>query len=34
MRAGDPLHAKENYRRYLELNPGAPDALFIESIVK
>jgi serine/threonine protein kinase len=34
MRAGDPAHAKENYRRYLELAPGAPDALFIESIVK
>ncbi|MBC8132906.1 MAG: protein kinase [Deltaproteobacteria bacterium] len=34
MRAGDPGRAKENYRRYLELAPGAPDAMFIESIVK
>lgn len=34
MRAGNPGRAKENYRRYLELAPGAPDAMFIESIVK
>ncbi|MEP6654989.1 MAG: protein kinase [Myxococcales bacterium] len=34
MRAGNPTRAKENYRRYLELAPGAPDAMFIESIVK
>jgi serine/threonine protein kinase len=34
MRAGDAARAKENYRRYLELSPGASDALFIESIVK
>jgi len=34
MRAGDPVRAKENYRRYLELAPTAPDVMFIESIVK
>jgi tRNA A-37 threonylcarbamoyl transferase component Bud32 len=34
MRAGDPTRAKENYRRYLEIFPTAPDAMFIESIVK
>ena len=34
MRAGNAGLAKENYRRYLELAPHAPDALFIESIVK
>lgn len=34
MRAGDPVRAKENYRRYLELEPRGPDAMFIESIVK
>jgi len=34
MRAGKAALAKENYRRYLELDPNAPDAVFIESIVK
>ena len=34
MRAGKPALAKDNYRRYLELEPNAPDAVFIESIVK
>jgi Flp pilus assembly protein TadD len=34
MRSGNSARAKENYRRYLELSPDAPDAMFIESIVK
>jgi Flp pilus assembly protein TadD len=34
MRSGNSARAKENYRRYLELAPDAPDAMFIESIVK
>ena len=34
MRAGQPDRASENYRRYLELAPDAPDAAFIKSIVK
>ena len=34
MRAGKAGLAKENYRRYLDLAPNAPDKLFIESIVK
>lgn len=34
MRAGDPARANDNYRRYLELAPSAPDAAFIRSIVK
>jgi serine/threonine protein kinase len=34
MRAGQPDRARENYRRYLELAPDAPDAAFIKSIVK
>jgi len=34
MRAGNASLAKDNYRHYLELAPNAPDALFIESIVK
>jgi serine/threonine protein kinase len=34
MRAGKAALAKDNYRRYLELDPNAPDAVFIESIVK
>jgi Flp pilus assembly protein TadD len=34
MRSGNSARAKENYRRYLELSPEAPDAMFIESIVK
>jgi serine/threonine protein kinase len=34
MRAGQPERARENYRRYLELAPEAPDAAFIKSIVK
>ena len=34
MRSGNSSGAKDNYRRYLELAPGAPDALFIESILK
>ncbi|MDX2022972.1 MAG: protein kinase [Deltaproteobacteria bacterium] len=34
MRAGDPARANENYRKYLELAPSAPDAAFIKSIVK
>jgi Flp pilus assembly protein TadD len=34
MRAGDPSRANDNYRKYLELAPSAPDAAFIKSIVK
>jgi Flp pilus assembly protein TadD len=34
MRAGKAALAKENYRRYLELDPNAPDAVFIEGILK
>ncbi len=34
MRAGDPTRAKQNYIRYLELYPDAPDRAFIQSIVK
>ena len=34
MRAGDPARASDNYRKYLELAPSAPDAAFIKSIVK
>jgi Flp pilus assembly protein TadD len=34
MRAGNANLAKDNYRHYLELAPNAPDAMFIESIVK
>jgi Tfp pilus assembly protein PilF len=34
MRAAQPDRAKENYRRYLELAPDAPDAAFIKSIVR
>jgi Flp pilus assembly protein TadD len=34
MRSGNSARAKENYRRYLELSPDAPDSMFIESIVK
>ena len=34
MRAGSANLAKDNYRRYLELAPNAPDAVLIESIVK
>jgi len=34
MRAGNATLAKDNYRHYLELAPNAPDAMFIESIVK
>ena len=34
MRAGRVTQAKENYRRYLEIEPNAPDAVFIESMIK
>jgi serine/threonine-protein kinase len=34
MRAGDVALAKENYRRYLDVAPNAPDAVFIESMIK
>ena len=34
MRAGKPTPASDNYRRYLELSPDAPDAAFIRSYVK
>jgi Flp pilus assembly protein TadD len=34
MRAGGVTQAKENYRRYLEIEPNAPDAVFIESMIK
>jgi predicted RNA polymerase sigma factor len=34
MRAGQVTEAKESYRRYLDLAPNAPDAMFIESILK
>jgi Flp pilus assembly protein TadD len=34
MRAGSVTLAKENYRRYLEIEPNAPDAVFIESMIK
>ena len=34
MRSGNSGRAKDNYRRYLQLDPDGPDALFIESIVK
>jgi len=34
MRSGDPGRASDNYRKYLELAPNAPDAAFIKSIVK
>jgi tetratricopeptide (TPR) repeat protein len=34
MRAGNVVAAKDSYRRYLELAPNAPDAVFIESMIK
>lgn len=34
MRAGSVTQAKQNYRRYLEIEPNAPDAVFIESMIK
>ena len=34
MRAGNVAQAKDNYRRYLEIEPNAPDAVFIESMIK
>jgi len=34
MRAGSAPLAKENYRHYLDLAPNAPDAVFIESMIK
>ena len=34
MRAGRTREANENYKRYLELAPNAPDAPFIKSIIK
>jgi len=34
MRAGSVAQAKDNYRRYLEIEPNAPDAVFIESMIK
>jgi len=34
MRAGNVAQAKDSYRRYLEIEPNAPDAVFIESMIK
>jgi len=34
MRAGRTREANDNYRQYLELAPGAPDALFVKSMIK
>jgi serine/threonine-protein kinase len=34
MRAGRAREANDNYRQYLELQPNAPDAPFIKSIIK
>lgn len=34
MREGRPADAKDAYRKYLELSPSAPDAAFIEEIIK
>jgi Flp pilus assembly protein TadD len=34
MRAGNASQAKENYQKYLELAPNAPDAMFVKSIIK
>ena len=33
-RAGDAGQANQNYKKYLELAPNAPDAMFIKSILK
>jgi serine/threonine-protein kinase len=34
MRAGNAGQANDNYKKYLELAPNAPDAMFIKSIIK
>jgi tetratricopeptide (TPR) repeat protein len=34
MRAGRTREANDNYRQYLELAPGAPDAPFVKSMIK
>jgi eukaryotic-like serine/threonine-protein kinase len=34
MRAGKTSDANDNYRQYLELAPGAPDAPFVKSMIK
>jgi hypothetical protein len=34
LRLGRVSEAKEHYRRYLELEPGSPDALFIQGILE
>lgn len=34
MRAGNTARATDNYRKYLEMAPNAPDAAFIKSIVR
>ncbi|HEV3031189.1 MAG TPA: protein kinase, partial [Polyangia bacterium] len=34
MRGGRASEANDNYKRYLELSPGAPDAPFIKSMLK
>ncbi|HVR04023.1 MAG TPA: hypothetical protein VMT47_17945, partial [Polyangia bacterium] len=34
MRGGRAAEANDNYKRYLELSPGAPDAPFIKSMLK
>jgi hypothetical protein len=34
MRAGKTSDGNENYRQYLELAPGAPDAPFVKSMIK
>ncbi len=34
MRAGNANQANDNYRKYLELSPNAPDAMFVKSMIK
>jgi Flp pilus assembly protein TadD len=34
MRAGRAQQANENYKKYLELAPNAPDAPFVKSMIK
>ena len=34
MREGNASQANDNYRKYLELSPNAPDAMFVKSMIK
>jgi Flp pilus assembly protein TadD len=34
MRGGRAPEANDNYKKYLELSPGAPDAPFVKSMLK